>query len=191
MKIETITAHYSLTQSLSGYCNVRPGLSATAALDEGDDPDQAMDDLVAQLKKKVRGLVDEALEQDCQPPRYFDGQRYDLYRLAASGPGCERLTVAAFIWPSEADRPQLPEGYSLGWCHMGGETCANRRLEWLRGNYRRFVRSGDLPLFECLAGILSDELLVFAQAEKERLEVEDTDQGEDDYDDEDYECEED
>lgn len=178
MKIETITAHYSRTQSLPGYNNVKPGLSATVALEDGDDVDQVRDDLMAWVKAEVHAQVDEALEADDQPPIFFRGARYALYKLSVSGPGHERLTVAVFIWPSEADKPQPPGGCSLGLYHIKGIFCTNRRLEWLRENCYRIVRSDDLPLFECLDGALSDELLEFARQEKERLEAEDVAQSE-------------
>lgn len=98
------------------------------------------------------------------------GARYDLYRLSTFKPGYGLIPAAMFIWPSDAGEPHCPQGHPLRIHRVAGNFCANRRLKWLHEHYRRIMRNNDLPLFECLDGKLSDELVEFVMENRGRIE---------------------
>lgn len=160
MKIESINVQYSQTQSLSGYCNVRPGLGLTVTLEEGDNPDDVRDQVLRDLKARVRAEVDEALEQDGQPPRYFDGTRYKIVMTP----------VAYLIWPNDQRRPEnYPD--NLWWRESW---VVERRLEVCRELAKDIVPE-DRPIFECLDGELPAvflALILIEEEEKARQEQE-------------------
>ena len=77
MKLLTITVSYGQTQSLPEYSNVKPSLTLTAQLDEGDDPAAVETFLWQQTKAAVFEQIDQALEgagmaakHDQTSPRY-------------------------------------------------------------------------------------------------------------------------
>jgi hypothetical protein len=76
MQIIEITVSYEATQSLSGYCNVRPGIRITARLDDGENHREVEEALLVEARATVHREIDEALVRDGQPPRYYTGPRY-------------------------------------------------------------------------------------------------------------------
>ncbi len=79
MHIESVTVGLSLTESLPDYCNVRPSLNVTARLEPGEDVAAVVAALDAQVRAYVEGQVDDALEASDRPPKYYQGQRCQLY----------------------------------------------------------------------------------------------------------------
>ncbi len=91
--ITEITVSYEATQSLEGYCDVRPGIRITARVDDGQDPQEVKLYLFNEARHIVHDEVDAALIRDGQPPRYYIGPRYSV--------GYNRETHQVAIVPDE------------------------------------------------------------------------------------------
>jgi hypothetical protein len=70
MRITQITVEYGCTWNLGSYSSVRPALSLTAELEEGESPDQVRQELHEQAKSHVEAAIDAALVQTGQKPQF-------------------------------------------------------------------------------------------------------------------------
>lgn len=80
MHITQITVSYGETQSLPEYSNVKPNLTITATLDEGDSPGEIEAMLWQQAKHAVHVQIDAALEANDRAAKYSDEPRYQVMR---------------------------------------------------------------------------------------------------------------
>jgi hypothetical protein len=80
MNITQITVSYGETQSLPEYSNVKPNLTITATLDEGDDAQAIEAELWAQAKNAVREQIDLALEANDRAAKWSGEPRYQVLR---------------------------------------------------------------------------------------------------------------
>lgn len=96
MKLTQITVSYGETQSLPEYSNVKPSLTLTATLDEGDDPARAEAHLWELAKTSVHEQVDAALEANDRAAKYSTEPRYQVMQTYRNH------------WRSKDDPPALP-----------------------------------------------------------------------------------
>lgn len=80
MNITQITVSYGETQSLPEYSNVKPSLTLTAVLDQGDDAQLAEADLWTQAKNAVREQIDLALEANGKAAKWSGEPRYQVMK---------------------------------------------------------------------------------------------------------------
>lgn len=80
MNITTITISYGETQSLPEYSNVKPSITLTAALDEGDDPNETEALLWQHAKLAVHIQIDLALEANGKPAKYDPAPRFQVMK---------------------------------------------------------------------------------------------------------------
>jgi hypothetical protein len=80
MKITTVTVSYGQTQSLPEYSNVKPSITLTAEVEEGEDREQVKAQLKAEAQAFVHEAIDEALEADGRPAKYSSEPRYKVQR---------------------------------------------------------------------------------------------------------------
>ena len=80
MKITQITVSYGETQSLPEYSNVKPNLTLTATIDEGDDVAAVEAELWALVKAHVHEQVDLALEGSGKAAKHSTEPRYQVLR---------------------------------------------------------------------------------------------------------------
>lgn len=78
MKLTQITVSYGQTQSLPEYSNVKPNLTLTAVLDEGDDPAAVEAELWRQAKAAVHEQIDLALESVGRAAKYDPAPRFQV-----------------------------------------------------------------------------------------------------------------
>lgn len=78
MQIKTITVRYGRTQSLESYSNVRPEITLSAELAEGEAPDAAKEQLLAEARAFVEEAIDQAIEQDGRAAKFSREPRYQL-----------------------------------------------------------------------------------------------------------------
>lgn len=78
MNITQITVSYGETQSLPEYSNVKPNITITAVLDEGDSPGEVEQLLWNQAKAAVHAQIDLALEASEKPAKYSTDPRYQV-----------------------------------------------------------------------------------------------------------------
>ena len=78
MKRTSITVGITRTQSLGNYSNVRPTITQTVELDEGDDEEAIRSQLKAEAQDFVEALIDEALEADGQRARFSNEPRFQI-----------------------------------------------------------------------------------------------------------------
>jgi hypothetical protein len=102
MKITQITVSYGATQSLPEYSNVKPNLTLTATLDEGDVPGEVEAELWAHVRSEVHAQIDLALEASGQPARYDPCERFQVlrtYRDHYARPGVDQPPLFVVIVP--------------------------------------------------------------------------------------------
>jgi hypothetical protein len=80
MQITQITVSYGETQSLPEYSNVKPLLSITATLDEGEDVAIVEAQLWEHAKDAVHAQIDAALEANDKAAKYSTEPRYQVMR---------------------------------------------------------------------------------------------------------------
>lgn len=80
MNITQITVSYGQTQSLPEYSNVKPNLTLTAVLDEGDDPATVEALLWQHAKESVYAQIDAALEINDRAAKYSSEPRYQVMK---------------------------------------------------------------------------------------------------------------
>lgn len=78
MKITQITVSYGATQSLPSYSNVKPALTLTATIDDGDDAQEAEAQLWDMVKHAVHQQIDLALEANDQAAKYDPAPRFQV-----------------------------------------------------------------------------------------------------------------
>jgi len=80
MHITQITVSYGETQSLPEYSNVKPSLTLTATLDEGESAEAIEQALWTLAKTSVREQIDLALEGSGKAAKWSDESRYQVLR---------------------------------------------------------------------------------------------------------------
>lgn len=80
MNITQITVSYGETQSLPEYSNVKPNITITATLDEGDDEIAIEAALWQHAKAAVHAQIDAALEANGKPAKYSTEPRFQVLR---------------------------------------------------------------------------------------------------------------
>lgn len=85
MKLTTVTVSFARTQSLGNYSNVKPSITLTAELEDGDDPDAAKTALYAEARAFVEEAVDLAIEADGDAAKFDQtSPRYHVIRSRTS-----------------------------------------------------------------------------------------------------------
>lgn len=162
MDVVEIGVEYSATQSLEGYCNVRPSVRLVARLGEGDDPERVRAALMAQARQMIHDEVDEALIADGQPPKHYAGPRYSLWR--------ERDTNLITVVPDEVREQDLPGNW---WRWGMAKSARNLRPDQARGLAEELAQRHKLTLIDCSDGDLS-RLPEPPVAEQNRDELDET-----------------
>ena len=130
MNIVTITVGWSETCSLPEYNNVKPSITLSAQIGDGEDAEAATRALLAECKRVVQGQVDEALEACGKRPRHYTGLAYQVVESAA-----RKLVL---VVPNEARllpayRPEKRWshvwGIDRGLSRAGAELLARRHAE--------------------------------------------------------------
>lgn len=80
MQITQITVSYGETQSLPEYSNVKPSITLTAVIEEGDVPVLVEAELWQQAKESVYAQIDTALEANDKAAKYDPAPRYQVLR---------------------------------------------------------------------------------------------------------------
>ena len=144
MKIESVSVSYGLTQSLRNYCNVRPSITLTAALDAGEDAEDVQAELLAQAKEFIHEEIDQALEADGQAARYSAEPRYSAYRTVPW-----RFTYQAVVI--------VPTGVALpvGYQHVPDVPFKSRYNAAFRAALE-YAKHEQIELHDCSNGDVSD-----------------------------------
>jgi hypothetical protein len=80
VNITQITVSYGETQSLPKYSNVKPSLTLTATIDDGESAADAEAALWQLAKDSVHAQIDAALEANDRPAKYDPAPRYQVMR---------------------------------------------------------------------------------------------------------------
>lgn len=112
MRLTTITVSYGQTQSLPEYSNVKPSMTLSAELGEGDDPEAIKAALLAEARAFVQAAIDDALEINEQPARYSAEPRFRILvsrspRYFAKDEGKAPPARIVVIVPAEAKYGQF------------------------------------------------------------------------------------
>lgn len=135
MKITTVTLKYGVTRNMGDYSNIRPEITLSAEVYDGESAEDVLMTLEHYCKKHVNNLVDQALEADGEPPHYYDGPRYTLYTQNVA----DKLVAIA------------PVGVLPNWM---GHRYANRRLSVIQEKFDD-QKYSDWRKFDCTDGDLS------------------------------------
>ena len=111
MKITIVTVTYGVTQSPPDYCNIKPSMSLSATLDEGDDALEVAAVLRGMVKGVIHAEVDDVLEAHDNEPRYSTEPRYRVIKTRSVmpfGDTCRFAVPCVAIVPDEAE---IPRGY--------------------------------------------------------------------------------
>ena len=150
MNITEITVSYSITQSLPGYCNVKPGLTLTATIEEGEDALKVEAFLFDHAKRIVHEQADLALESTGEPAHFSPEPRYDL--ITTTRPHWGDLEGWAFPYECVALVPHGLREYPRGWT---GTNKNRMRYRQALAVLERKAEARDLTMIDCSDGDLS------------------------------------
>jgi hypothetical protein len=163
MKLTQITVSYGQTQSLPEYSNVKPLISLSATIDDGDDPAEVEALLKARAKASVHEQIDDALELNGMAAKYSQEPRYQVMRtywdsyLNRGKPELPKLVV---ILPNELD----PDKKSLGTGLIHSGYPESRKLRKLHALRVAWDSARDLGavLIDCADGDLTPLIAALA-----------------------------
>ncbi len=103
MQVTRIEVRIDETFNLGNYSNTKPSITLQADIHPGDDVDAAISELYGKVKAKIEAHIDETLMNDGQSPKFYSGQRVDVY--------VSNLLRMAAIVPSDNsdDHPEFKE----------------------------------------------------------------------------------
>jgi hypothetical protein len=131
MKITQITVSYGETQSLPEYSNVKPAITLTGMLDEGDDAAAVEADLWLQAKLSVREQIDLALEANGKAAKWSEEPRYQVmqtYWDQWSHKGETKPPQYVIILPNEINLTR--DAYAQKLVHAGPYSSEARKLRY-------------------------------------------------------------
>jgi hypothetical protein len=73
-----VSVGWTETASLPNYNNIKPSVTLTATLEEGDNPTGCVSLLMEQAQREVRDLINQADEEHNNSPRYYKGPLFIL-----------------------------------------------------------------------------------------------------------------
>lgn len=155
MKLVQITVSYGATQSLPEYSNVKPQLTLTATVDDGDDAATVEAELWSLCKAHVHEQIDLALEANDKAAKYSTEPRYQVirtyrnYQHPKDAPP-EQLFVA--ILPNEA---ALDTADGIRWVSPSFHDTRRLRLNHARAMAAEVVENDNAILIDCSDGDLS------------------------------------
>lgn len=164
MQITEITVSYGRTQSLEAYCNVRPSITLRATLDEGEDPEAARQQLLAEARAIVYEEVDQALEDDGKAAKYSAEPRYRLYITS------EAMWVGRDRWGGRTTKVDAPErllvlapndarldaGDAPTWWNRPYGASSKLRMSHARRRIAEYLKeNAEFRLIDCADGDLS------------------------------------
>lgn len=126
MNITQITVSYGETQSLPEYSNVKPNLTITATLGDGELTEEVETELWKMAKESVHAQIDLALEASGKAAKYSTEPRYRVMRTchdSYSRRGKPVLPLIVTILPNELDLDNRftstgwPENRKLRYAH--------------------------------------------------------------------------
>lgn len=158
MNITQITVSYGETQSLPEYSNVKPSITLTAVLSDGDDPAAAEADLWLQAKNAVREQIDLALEANGKAAKWSGEPRYQVmetYWDQWSHKGETKPPQYVIILPNSIDPDR--GAYAQKLVHAGHYSGDSRKLRYdhARRIAAEVCQERDYTLLDCSNGDLT------------------------------------
>lgn len=159
MKITQITVSYGATQSLPEYSNVKPQLTLTATVDDGETPEQVEAELWALAKAHVHEQIDQALEASGRAARHSTEPRYQVmktYWNEWDHKGQPKPPQYVVILPNDITLGKAAYGQRLVHAGYGGESRKLRYPHALAVARETIQNCDDSPtLLDCSSGDLS------------------------------------
>ncbi len=159
MHITQITVSYGETQSLPQYSNVKPALTLTATLDEGEDVAEAEALLWQHAKEAVHAQIDLALEANDQAAKYDPAPRYQVlhtYWNQWDHRGETKPPQYVVILPNEINPDRDAYGQRLVHANHSGESRKLRYTHALAVAKEAMNDADDNPtLLDCSSGDLT------------------------------------
>lgn len=163
MKLTQITVSYGETVGLPEYSNVKPQLSLTATVVDGEDPAAIEADLWQQVRTAVQEQADRTLEQNDRPAKYDPAPRYqvmrtywDRYNRPKDEPEPPRIVI---ILPNELE---IKEQFGQRLIHAGYPESRKLRYAHALRVARESARELDASLIDCADGELTRLAAVLA-----------------------------
>lgn len=131
MEITQVTVSYARTESLSNYCNIKPGVTLTATVQEGDDSKVVRNLLFGQAMDAVHQLVDDARERDGMRPKFYKGTLYRSWYNANRN--CVVLAPETAVLPNESNWKYVDHWHSRATAsraHQARENALERTAEY-------------------------------------------------------------
>jgi len=158
LNITQITVSYGETQSLPEYSNVKPSLTLTAVLDDGDDAQAVEANLWTQAKNAVREQVDLALEANGKAAKWSGEPRYQVmqtYWNQWDHRGETELPQYVIILPNSTDPDR--GAYAQRLVHAGNGSGDARKLRYdhARRIAAEVVQERGYGLLDCSDGDLT------------------------------------
>lgn len=157
VNITQITVSYGETQSLPEYSNVKPNITLTAVLQNGDDPAEAEALLWQHARTAVQDQIDSALESCGRAAKYDPAPRYQLmktYRDRWADRGKPKAPKIVVILPNELELAR--DAYPASLTHAGYPESRGLRLAHVQRLAESVLRENEgYTLIDCSSGDLT------------------------------------
>ena len=168
MNITQITVSYGETQSLPEYSNVKPNLTITTTLNDGDDPTESETLLWQHVKSAVREQIDQALEANGKAAKWSDAPRYQVmqtYWSQYDHKGETKPPQYVIILPNEINPDR--DTYAQKLVHAGHYSSEARKLRYAHALRiaTDAMQNGEYALLDCSNGDLSSLKLAISAPE--------------------------
>jgi hypothetical protein len=167
MNITQITVSYGETQSLPEYSNVKPSITLTATLEDGELHEDVEAELWAHAKYQVHAQIDLALEANDRPAKYDPAPRYQVMRTYNDpyGPraGALKVPIVVVVLPDDTD-PK--DRFGVPFVHAGYANSSNLRYDHAMRLARKAAIENTADLIDCADGNLDRLKETLAVAER-------------------------
>lgn len=168
MKITQITVSYGVTQGLPEFSNVKPQLTLTATLGDGDDPSVVEAELWTLTKAHVHEQADTTLELYDRPAKYDPAPRYQVMRTYWNEwerRGKEKPEQYVIILPNEISLNGA--AYDQKLIHFGPGEARKLRYPYALRVAQQMAAEVGATLLDCSSGDLTPLNLALSVPERD------------------------
>lgn len=137
IQITSVQVHFTWTWNMGDYSNIKPGVTLTASVEDGQDPAEIAAALGRMARTFVAGQIDETLEAEGRRPYFYQGPRFTVAvhpkdKLAALLPSELVSNLhGAWDWKVHESRPAVARQHYSGLDGYTGFDCSDGDLSRL------------------------------------------------------------
>lgn len=110
MKITQVSFGMTVTESLPEYRNVKPSITLTAEIGDGESAEHILEELRSRVRSQLENEVDRYCERLGIPPRFYDGPRYRMMNFSLIN---LPVLMPEKVWDDGMHKHDLPGNWQI------------------------------------------------------------------------------